>query len=200
MKDFYTIWQQQNCIVLQFDSLDRTNKLNSESILSLTREFESLRLSAERDEIKAVVITGNDKFFSAGADLNEIVQLSGPEAFAFSRRGQQLMHSIEHFPVPVAAAIQGYCMGGGMDLVLACHVRIASRNAVFGHRGATLGVITGWGGTQRLPRLIGRARALQMFVLAETINAETALQLGLLDALADHPVEAAIAIASGSVL
>ena len=89
------------------------------------------------------------------------------------------MLAIDHFPVPVIAAIRGYCMGGGMDLALACDYRIASPDAVFGHRGASLGLITGWGGTQRLPRLIGKARALQMFLLAEMVNAEEAKASGL---------------------
>jgi enoyl-CoA hydratase/carnithine racemase len=92
----------------------------------------------------------------------------------------------------VVAAISGYCMGGGMDLALACDYRIAAPNAVFGHRGASLGVMTGWGGTQRLPRLIGKARALQMFLLAEMIAAEEALRIGLVDKVVDDPVEQAM--------
>jgi enoyl-CoA hydratase/carnithine racemase len=94
---------------------------------------------------------------------------------------------LDRFPVPVTAAIRGYCMGGGMDLALACDHRIAAPNAVFGHRGASLGVITGWGGTQRLPRLIGKARALQMFLLAEMVPAEEALRVGLVDAISTDP-------------
>src|SRR5436309_5703648 len=133
------------------------------------------------------MITGNDKFFSAGADLHEISLLTAAEAFEFSRQGQTLIQSIDHFAVPVIAAIRGYCMGGGMDLALACDYRIAAPNAVFGHRGASLGLITGWGGTQRLPRLIGRARAMQMFLLAEMVKADEALRIGLVDKIADDP-------------
>jgi enoyl-CoA hydratase/carnithine racemase len=95
------------------------------------------------------------------------------------------MQVIEEFPAPVYAAIEGYCMGGGVDLALACHHRIASPQAVFGHRGAALGLMTGWGGTQRLPRLIGKAHALQRFVAAEKLTAEQALQIGLIEAIAD---------------
>ena len=98
------------------------------------------------------------------------------------------MQAIDSFPVPVIAAIRGYCMGGGMDLALACDLRIAAPNAVFGHRGASLGVITGWGGTQRLPRLIGKARALQMFLLAEMVKADEALRIGLVDRVVDDPI------------
>jgi enoyl-CoA hydratase/carnithine racemase len=139
-----------------------------------------------------IVITGNHRFFSAGADLNEIAALNGPAAYEFSKMGQTLMMEIEHFPAPVFAAISGYCMGGGLDLALACHFRIASPHAVFGHRGAALGLITGWGGTQRLPRLVGKPRALQMFVAAEKVSSREAFRIGLVDAIADDPVAEAI--------
>jgi len=88
----------------------------------------------------------------------------------------------------VYAAITGYCMGGGLDLALACRRRIAAPHAIFGHRGAALGLLTGWGGTQRLPRLIGKGQALAMFVAAEKIDASHALRLGLVDAIAGDPV------------
>lgn len=102
------------------------------------------------------------------------------------------MSAIEEFPAAVYAAICGYCMGGGLDLALACHRRIAAPNAVFGHRGAALGLITGWGGTQRLPRLIGKGRALEMFVAAEKVHANRALSMGLIDAIAADPVAEAL--------
>ena len=109
--------------------------------------------------------------------------------------GQRLMKAIECFPAPVYAAIFGYCMGGGLDLALACHRRIAAPNAVFGHRGAALGLITGWGGTQRLPRLIGKGRALELFITAEKISAVRALEIGLVDAISDGPVGEATRLA-----
>ena len=139
-----------------------------------------------------LVIAGNDKFFSAGADLAEISTLNGPSAYEFSKMGQRLMQLVDEFPAPVFGAISGYCMGGGLDLALACHHRIASPHAVFGHRGAALGLITGWGGTQRLPRLIGKGRALKMFVAAEKITATQGLQIGLVECVADHPMAEAI--------
>jgi len=98
------------------------------------------------------------------------------------------MAAIEDFPAPVCAAISGYCMGGGLDLALACHRRIAAPNAIFGHRGVALGLITGWGGTQRLPRLIGSARALEMFVVAEKVSASQALRIGLIDGVSQDPI------------
>jgi len=124
--------------------------------------------------------------------MAEILALDAPSAFEFSKMGQTLMQMVDDFPAPVFAAISGYCMGGGLDLALACHHRIASPHAVFGHRGAALGLITGWGGTQRLPRLIGKGRALKMFVAAEKITAAQALQIGLVECVVDDPVAEAI--------
>jgi enoyl-CoA hydratase/carnithine racemase len=102
------------------------------------------------------------------------------------------MNSVEHFPSLVYAAISGYCIGGGLDLALACHLRIASPSAVLGHRGAALGLITGWGGTQRLPRLVGKAKALEMFVAAGKADAMDALRCGLIDAVVENPVAEAV--------
>lgn len=178
--------------ILQLGPSDGTNKLGMARIKALHRVVQDLSTEAERGQIKRLVITGNEKFFSAGADLNEISVLTAAQAFEFSRAGQALMQTIDHFPVPVIAAIRGYCMGGGMDLALACDYRIAAPNAVFGHRGASLGVMTGWGGTQRLPRLIGKARAMQMFLLAEMVKAEEALRIGLVESIADDPIRYAL--------
>ena len=173
--------------LLRLVSDDGTNRLSREFLLSLRRKILELSL-----DCTPLIITGNDRFFSAGADLQEIAELDGPRAYTFSQTGQALMTAIEDFPAPLYAAISGYCMGGGLDLALACHSRIASPHAIFGHRGAALGLITGWGGTQRLPRLIGKGRALEMFVAAEKITGTKALQLGLVDSVADDPVAALI--------
>jgi enoyl-CoA hydratase/carnithine racemase len=110
------------------------------------------------------------------------------------------MTAVERFPAPVYAAICGYCMGGGLDLALACHRRIASPDAVLAHRGAALGLITGWGGTQRLPRLVGKAKALEMFVAAQKLRARDELRHGLVDRLAADPVAEAVQRIHSSVL
>jgi enoyl-CoA hydratase/carnithine racemase len=141
------------------------------------------------DQPKPLIITGNDKFFSAGADLSEIAALTAPEAYEFAKMGQSLMNAIERFPAPVYAAIAGYCMGGGLDLALACHRRIASPHAIFGHRGAALGLVTGWGGTQRLPRLVGKGIALEIFTSAEKLHAAQACAIGLVDNVSGDPVK-----------
>lgn len=176
-------------VVVRLKSEDRTNRLTRLCVQELT---DAIRHYAAEQRRTPLVITGNTTFFSVGADLREISELDGPSAREFSKMGQGLMTAIAGFPAPVYAAVSGYCMGGGLDLALACHQRIASPHAVFGHRGAALGLITGWGGTQRLPRLVGKARALEMFVAAEKIRAALALQIGLIDAIADDPVSEAL--------
>jgi enoyl-CoA hydratase/carnithine racemase len=186
----FSIEQSGAATILRLVSGDGTNRLTRARVLALTTAVEEL---AARPP-SWLVITGNTHFFSAGADLNEIAALTGPEAFRFAQMGQWLMNAIATFPSPTIAAVHGYCMGGGLDLALACHRRIAGPHAIFGHRGAALGLITGWGGTQRLPRLVGKARALQMFLAAEKLHAARALQIGLVDAIADDPLEAALAM------
>ncbi|HSK45826.1 MAG TPA: enoyl-CoA hydratase/isomerase family protein [Candidatus Binatia bacterium] len=193
---YFEIECKAEVAILRIASADGTNKLGMARIRALHRAVQELSAEAESGQIKGLIITGNEKFFSAGADLNEISQLSAAQAFEFSRQGQALMLAIDRFPAFVIAAIRGYCMGGGMDLALACDYRIAAPNAVFGHRGASLGVMTGWGGTQRLPRLIGKPRAMQMFLLAEMVKADEALRIGLVDKIAGDPIDEAIARAT----
>jgi enoyl-CoA hydratase/carnithine racemase len=180
--------------VVRFESEDGCNRLSRACVTELT---EAIREWALDDH--PLIIAGNGDFFSVGADLKEIASLTGPAAYEFSKLGQDLMRSIEEFPAPVLAAISGYCMGGGLDLALACHKRIAAPNALFGHRGAALGLMTGWGGTQRLPRLIGKARTLEMFVTAEMLTAAQALYIGLVDKIADDPVAEAVQIVRTSI-
>jgi enoyl-CoA hydratase/carnithine racemase len=181
-----TAFQLEKCepaCIARLRSDDGTNRLTRACVLSLTEAVKDL--ARERQPL---VITGNDRFFSTGAELEEIASLDGPSAYEFSKMGQALMNAIACFPAPVYGAISGYCMGGGLDLALACHYRIASPHAVFGHRGAALGLMTGWGGTQRLPRLVGKGRALEIFVAAEKVTAQQAIRIGLLDAIAADPV------------
>src|SRR5580658_222025 len=181
--EFFDLEQVDGVRVLRLKSDDATNRLTRACVLALIDVFGDAARKA-----KPLIIAGSERFFSAGADLREIMALTGPAALEFSRMGQTLMNAIERFPSPVYAAISGYCMGGGLDLALACHRRIASPNAVLAHRGAALGLITGWGGTQRLPRLVGKTKALEIFVAAEKLPSADALQYGLVDAVADDPV------------
>jgi len=185
----FSLERTEGSLLLRLCSHDSTNRLTRKVVLALIKEIPQLAAANQ-----PLVIAGNEQFFSAGADLKEIAALDGPTAFEFSKMGQRLMQLIDEFPAPVTAAISGYCMGGGVDLALACRRRIASPHAVFGHRGATLGLITGWGGTQRLPRLIGKVHALRMFTVAEKVTASSALQMGLVDAIAADPVAEALRI------
>jgi enoyl-CoA hydratase/carnithine racemase len=185
---FFALSSPEDACLLRFLSEDGTNRLSTGCLEALRHAIAGLA-----EDARPLVITGNQRFFSAGADLNEIAALDGPRAYEFARLGQALMAAIAGFPAPVYAAIFGYCMGGGLDLALACRRRIAAPQAIFGHRGAALGLITGWGGTQRLPRLIGKTRTLEMLVCAEKIDAPEALRMGLLDAIAGDPVAAALA-------
>jgi enoyl-CoA hydratase/carnithine racemase len=185
----FTLGRDGGVFFLTLASQDGMNRLTRERVIALD---EKIRNMASGDAPVLPLIIAGDRNFSVGADLNEIRPLSGPEALEFARLGQSLMQAIESFPAPVIAAIEGHCMGGGLDLALACHRRIAAPHAVFGHRGAALGLMTGWGGTQRLPRLIGKGRALELFVAAEKITASRALQIGLVNSVANDPVAEAL--------
>jgi enoyl-CoA hydratase/carnithine racemase len=190
---FFDIESHATALVITLKSPDHTNRLSRATVRALTRAFRDLENDL-KDELKRsiqdrlIIIVGNRQFFSVGADLHEIAALTVPEAYEFSAMGQGLMNAIASYPAPVIAAIEGHCMGGGLDLALACHRRIAAPSAIFGHRGAALGLVTGWGGTQRLPRLIGKARALELFITGERISASRALEIGLVDAIDDDPV------------
>jgi enoyl-CoA hydratase len=199
LEPFFTIEQHPAAHVLCFRSADNTNRLTRERVLALTQAVRELAQDSggPGKAPHPLVITGNEHFFSAGAELDEVSRLTGPAAYDFSLMGQALMQAVDDFPAPVIAAVRGYCMGGGLDLALACELRIAHPHAIFGHRGAALGLITGWGGTQRLPRLIGKALALEIFLAAEKVTAKRALEIGLVSAVCDNPVMVALNLLSG---
>lgn len=145
--------------------------------------------------VEAIIFTGTDHVFASGADIRELTTLDSTSAMEFSKTGQQLFQTIASARQITVAAINGYCMGGALDLALACDIRLASANAVFAHPGARLGIITGWGGTQRLPRLIGKARALEFFATARRLSSQEALQIGLITQIHDPVLENARAMA-----
>jgi enoyl-CoA hydratase/carnithine racemase len=188
----YDLVRHERYCILRLRSEDGQNRLTRLRVRKLTATIEELA-----QETKPVIITGNNQFFSTGADLNEVAALTAPEAFAFAKEGQRLMDAIAAFPALTIAAISGYCFGGGLDLALSCHRRIASPTAVFGHRGAALGLITGWGGTQRMPRSLNRSTALAMFLQAEKIDAERALDYGLVHEVCTDSLEKAMLAAHG---
>lgn len=191
----YLLEEREHCDILHLISADGMNRLTRDRVRALTAIIDDLKascVSAGKSNSKALIFAGNRHYFSVGADLNEIARLNTVDAFEFARMGQRLMTSIDQFPAPVYAAISGYCMGGGLDLALACDFRLCAPNAIFGHRGAALGLLTGWGGTQRLPRVAGRARAAQLFTAAEKLHAAEALEAGLVSEIAANPLTRAI--------
>ena len=136
--------------------------------------------------IDAVVITGaGDKAFVAGADISELATLGPVEAKEFALRGQAVFSRLERLNKPVIAAVNGYALGGGCELAMACHLRVATATAVFGQPEVKLGLIPGYGGTQRLPRLVGRGRALEILLTGRNVNAEEAQRIGLVNVVCE---------------
>ena len=178
--------------VIRLNHPAQRNSLSVKTLSNLDDAFASL---SAREDISAVVFTGTGDAFASGADIRELQFLTPDSARAFAERGQNLFQRIADARQLTIAAVNGYCMGGGLDLALACRVRVASPSAVFAHPGARLGIITGWGGTQRLPRLIGAGRALEMFTTARRLTAAEALEFGLVDVLAEDALARAAEIA-----
>jgi enoyl-CoA hydratase len=175
--------------VIRFNRPEIRNPLS----ISTLDQLEAAFTAAESDaQIHAVIFTGTDGIFASGADLREVAQLSPETAPAFSRRAQSLFDRFATTRLTTIAAVNGTCMGGAFDLILACKRRVAAPTATFGHPGARLGIITGWGGTQRLPRLVGRARALDLFLTTRMVGANEALAMGLIDEIADPVMDRAL--------
>jgi enoyl-CoA hydratase len=176
-------------------TFNRLSDRNSLSQATLSQLEELLDTLLSDSSVRVIVFTGIDNVFLSGANIGELTQLDQDAALQFSKRGQQLFQRVAKANQTTIAAINGYCMGGGLDFALACDIRIASRNAEFAHPGARLGIITGWGGTQRLPRIIGVSRALEVFATTRRLNSEEALRFGLVTEIADPVLTRALAMA-----
>jgi enoyl-CoA hydratase/carnithine racemase len=162
--------------------LHRPDKLNAVS-LEMAGEIEHAVLAgAESPEVSAVVLAGSARAFSTGADLNDAMALQGAAGMhEFLRRHKAFHSRLEALPKPVLAAIEGYCLTGGLELAMACDCRIAGEGAQFGITSSRIGSVAGWGGTQRLPRLVGPAKAKELLFLAEFIDAAEAWRIGLVN-------------------
>ncbi|MGH9875591.1 MAG: enoyl-CoA hydratase/isomerase family protein [Pyrinomonadaceae bacterium] len=178
--------------VIRFNRTHQRNPLSTTTLLDLESKLGELTAV---EEIGAIIFTGTADVFASGADIRELAQLDPASALQFSQRGQRIFQAIADARQLTIAAINGYCMGGALDLALACDIRVASTDAVFAHPGARLGIITGWGGTQRLPQVVGRARSLELFATARRIISREALSIGLVTRVEDPILECAIAAA-----
>jgi enoyl-CoA hydratase len=167
--------------VVVVDRQDKMNALNAEVVQELGQVFRELR---DDGDVRGVILTGaGEKAFVAGADIGELANMNALSGVEVSRAGQEVFLAIERFPKPVLAAVGGYALGGGCELALACHLRIASDNARFGLPEVGLGIIPGYGGTIRLARLVGLGRAIEMTLTGEMVAAERAEALGLVSAV-----------------
>ncbi len=178
--------------VIRFNRPAQRNSLS----ISTLHDLEKVLLTLiPRDDVKILIFTGTADVFASGANIRELANLDSTSALQFSQLGQRIFQRIADAPQRTVAAINGYCIGGALDLALACDVRVASIDASFAHPGARLGILTGWGGTQRLPRIVGRSQALELFATGRRVGSEEALFMGLVSKVEDPVLERAIATA-----
>ncbi|MFN4111776.1 MAG: enoyl-CoA hydratase/isomerase family protein [Ignavibacteria bacterium] len=171
--------QKANIAIVTINRPDKLNALNKKVLEEL---YSAFKHCGEVETIWGVILTGSgEKAFVAGADISEINQLTPQTGREFALKGQSIFNYIEQFPKPVICAVNGFALGGGCELAMACHIRIASENAKFGQPEVNLGIIPGYGGTQRLTRLIGKGNSMYMILTGEMVDAKTALQYGLVN-------------------
>ena len=170
-------------------TINRPSKLNALNVNTIQELHEGFKSLDENPEIRAIIVTGSgEKAFVAGADISEFAHFSVEEGEQLAQQGQEkLFDFIENLSTPVIAGINGFALGGGLELAMACHFRVASDNAKMGLPEVSLGVIPGYGGTQRLPQLVGKGRAMEMIMTAGMISAETAHQIGLVNHVVTQP-------------
>jgi len=166
-------------LVVTIDRPKVLNALNAQTVDEIRQAFEAAR---DDDSVRAVIVTGSgEKAFVAGADINELAKMTPITGKATSEKGQQIFSAIECFPKVVIAAVNGFALGGGCELALACHIRIASENAQLGLPEVSLGIIPGYGGTQRMARLLGKGKALELILTGDRVNAQDAERIGLVN-------------------
>jgi enoyl-CoA hydratase len=168
-------------------AISRPEALNALNLKTLSELITVLQQTYQQADYKGIILTGDgDKAFVAGADIKELAALTREQAHAFAQNGQRLFKLIEDCPKPVIAAINGYALGGGCELAMACHIRIASEHAKFGQPEVNLGIIPGYGGTQRLAQLVGRGKALEIMLTGDMISAADAKEIGLVNHVVPH--------------
>ncbi len=170
---------EQGIFIITINRADKLNALNQQVMHDLNAAIDEVY---QNKAIQSAIITGaGSKAFVAGADISEFAGASVAEGMELAKRGQQLFFKIENCPKPIIACVNGFALGGGCELAMSCHFRIASENAKFGQPEVNLGLIPGYGGTQRLVQLIGKGRALELLMSGAMIDANTALQYGLVN-------------------
>ena len=175
-----------NIMICRLNRPERLNALSADLLQMLENAFSDIRQNAS---IRAVLLVGNGKSFCAGADINRLAECNGMTGYDFAVAGQQVMNRIEKLGKPVLAALHGHVLGGGCELAMSAHLRMAHKDTFLGQPEVKLGVIPGFGGTQRLSRLVGRARALDLCLSGRFIDAPTALDWGLVNAVFNDNVE-----------
>ncbi len=173
-----TLDVEDRIAVLAINRPDKLNALNDATMSELGAALDEME---SRDDIGGIIVTGTGRAFVAGADISELANQSAIEGKTRALAGQAVFARLENSHRPTIAAVNGYALGGGCELAMACHIRIASELAKFGQPEAKLGILPGYGGSQRLPRLVGRGRALQLLLTGETIDAQEALRIGLVN-------------------
>jgi enoyl-CoA hydratase len=171
----------KNIAVLTFNRPDVLNAMNTETVMET---FEAVCQLEKNPLTKVIIITGSGKAFVAGADISEMISKTPEDARIYSELGHKLMNSIQNMSKPVIAAVNGYALGGGTEIALSCDIRLASDKAMFGLPETTIGVMPGWGATQRASRLIGTALAKELIFTGEIITAQRALEIGLVNRIA----------------
>ena len=177
---FVTSTQEGPILTLTLNRPEALNALNAQVLDDLDAALDAVDLNT----VRCLIFTGTgDKAFAAGADIAAMANMTPEEAAAFSRRGNEVFRRIETFPLPIVAAVNGYALGGGCELAMACDIRLCSENAVFGQPEVTLGITPGFGGTQRLMRLVGMGKAKELIFSARNVKAPKALEIGLVNAV-----------------
>lgn len=176
-------------LIIKFNRPEIRSPLTFSIVQELTLRVEETSI---KPSIKKIIFTGRDKVFAAGADLNEVLAVKTETARNFAETGQRLMKAIQNSKKKTIAAVNGFCYGGAFDLAMSCDIRLASPSAIFCHPGVNIGIMTGWGGTQKLPRLVGEATALEMLFTAAPVNADKALSIGLIDEISSDPFKLAL--------
>ena len=179
--------------IVTFNRPESRNSLSTANLVELDNLLSSL---VNNPALKTLIFTGVGDVFLSGANISELSSLESETAREFSLQGQRVVKRLTDTPQLTISAINGDCMGGGLDFALACDIRLSSTSAVFAHPGARLGIITGWGGTQRLPRLIGKARAIEFFVTARRLASHEALKVGLITGICDPVIREAMVLAN----